>query len=139
MTRRIYKSKGFSLVEMLTALTIFGLGVLGTMEVFAVSLRSTSASLGYTHASLLAQQMMEDTIAEGDLMPWEDSGDFGADHPGHSWILEINETEDIDLYEIEVVVTWSDRGRDKEYTLTTLVAERQSSFAATEVEEGGSR
>lgn len=139
MSRRIYKSKGFSLVEMLTALTIFGLGVLGTMEVFSVSLRSTSASLGYTHAALLAQQMMEETIAEGDLMPWEDSGDFGADHPGHSWILEITETEDLDLYEVEVVVTWSDRGRDKEYTLITLAAERQSSFAATQGEEGQSR
>jgi len=139
MSIRIRKTKAFSLVEMLAALSIFGLGVIGTMEVFSTSIRSTSASLGYTNAALLARRVMEETIAEGVLMDWEDSGDFGLEHPNHSWTLTVTETEDLDLYQADVVVTWSDRGTDKEYTLTTLLADRQSSFSLTETEEQPSR
>ena len=111
-------------MEMIAALTIFGLGVLGTMEVFTTCLRSTSSSLGYTHAVFLAQQVLEETIAEGTLYAESDSGDFGDDYPQHSWTSEIEETDQTGLMEVRVVVAWTERGRDKEYALTTLVADR---------------
>jgi len=118
------RSEGYSLVEMIAALTIFSLGVLGTMEVFTTCLRSTSSSLGYTQAVFLAQQVLEETIAEGTLYPGDDSGDFGDDYPQHSWTCEIEETDQTGLMEVRVAVTWTERGREKEYALTTLVADR---------------
>ena len=122
--KRRAPSGGFSLVEMIAALTIFSLGVLGTMEVFTTCLRSTSSSLGYTHAVFLAQQVLEETIAEGALYAGSDSGDFGDDYPQHSWTCDIEETDQTLLIEVRVVVTWTERGREKEFALTTLVADR---------------
>ena len=142
MNSRTRNSAAFSLVEMLTALAIFSLAVVGTMEVFTTSVRSTSASLGYTNAALLGRKVMEETVAEGSYMEWEDSGDFGVEHPQYTWALSVTETENPGLYLMEVTVAWVDRSREKEYALATLVADRESSFTyveSAEPEEGRSR
>ena len=117
-------TQGYSLVELVAATAIFGMGVLGAMELFTTCLQSTSASLGYTQAVLLAQAVLEEAIAGGDVMAGTDSGDFGSDYPRHTWELEVEDTDQYGLMEVRVVVAWNERGREKAYTLTTLVAER---------------
>ena len=116
---------GFSLVEMIAALVFFSVGVLALMEVFARCLRSTSTTIGYAHAVCLAQEQIEETIAEGSLFAQTDSGDFAPSFPRHTWTREIRATEQSGLYELEVVVSWDERGRARKYMLTTLVAERE--------------
>ncbi len=119
-----FRSKGYSLVEMLAALAIFGAGVLAAMELFAVCLQSTSDSLDYTRAVFLAQSLVEETIAEGASFTTSDSGNFGGNFPRHSWELEIEETDSPGLMMVHAVVTWTERGIEKQYELTTLVADR---------------
>jgi len=116
---------GFSLVEMIAALVIFSIGVLALMEVFARCLRSTSTTIGYANAVCLAQEQVEETITEGSFIEQTDSGDFAPSFPRHAWTREITETEQLGLYELEVVVSWDERGRERKYVLTTLVAERE--------------
>ncbi len=122
MRRR--REQGYSLVELVAALTIFSLGVVSALNLFTTCLRSTSASKGYTHAVLLAQGKMEETLADGTQYAGTDSGDFGDDHSAHSWEMEILDTEQMGLMEVRLVVTWMERGREKEYALTTLAADR---------------
>lgn len=110
---------------MIAALTIFSVGVLATIEVFTTCMQSTSASLGYTRAVHLAQKVVEETIAEGELSAGSASGDFGTAFQRHSWKREVEETDQNDLYSVHVVVTWDERGREKRFSLTTLVAQRQ--------------
>ena len=116
--------RGFSLVEMVAALMIFGLAAGGVIEVYTLCLRSTSSSLGYTHAVFLAQKTLEEMLVEGALIPGSDEGDFDPEHPEYSWKSEVEETDQVGLYEVRIVVTWTERGREKEYVLTTLAAER---------------
>ena len=118
--------RGFSLIELMAALTIFGVGVLGTLELFTVCLQSTSASVGYTQAMLLAQGRLEETIAEGYVVEGTDSGDFGSGYPRHAWELDVEETDQTGLMRVQIVVTWNERGREKQYALTTLVADRSA-------------
>ena len=124
MMMRRRRSGGYSLVEMVAALTIFGIGVLGTMELFTTCLQSTSASLSHTQAVYLAQGLVEEVIAEGELYATSDSGDFGQEYPRHSWSYDIEDTDQVGLMLLRILVTWNERGREKEYVLTTLVAER---------------
>ncbi len=124
MILRKRRSGGYSLVEMVAALTIFGIGVLGTMELFTTCLQSTSASLSHTQAVYLAQGLVEEVIAEGGLYASSDSGDFGQEYPRHSWSYEIENTDQVGLMLLRILVTWNERGREKEFALTTLVAER---------------
>jgi type II secretion system protein I len=115
---------GYSLVELMAAFTIFSIGVLGTMELFSVCLQSTSASLGYTNAVFLAQQVMEETIAEGYLSADTNTGEYQISNRSYTWTCEVEDTDDLSLMQVRVVVEWTERMSQKEYEITTLVAER---------------
>ena len=116
--------EGYSLVEMLAAMAIFSMCVVALMELFGVGLRSTSDSLDYTQAMFLAEGVMEERLAEGISFETTDDGDFGDAYPRHTWTLEVEETEQRGLYQVRVVVLWQERQVEKEYVLTTLVADR---------------
>lgn len=124
MLRSRCHSGGFSLVEMVAALIIFSTGVLATMEVFTVCLRSTGTCKNYTRAVLLAQGLVEETLAEGIVAPGEERGEFGESFPNATWTREIMDTETTGLYEIGVRVVWPAHGNERMFELTTLAAER---------------
>ena len=116
---------GFSLVEMLAAIMIFGIAVMAVLEVLTTSFRSTIATVGYTEAVFLAQQQLEETIVSTPLLPTTDDGVFGVAFPSHRWKREVEEMEANRLYRVRVDILWNERGRERQYTLTTLVANRQ--------------
>ena len=115
---------GFSLVEMVAALIIFSVGVVATLEVLTVCLRSAGTSRNYTRAVFLAQGLIEETVAEDDLVTGEDSGEFGEGFPDASWTREITDTDTTGLYQIRVSITWPERGKERAFELTTFAAER---------------
>ena len=116
--------KGFSLVEMIAAMAIFGTGVLAMMEVFSMNLHATATSRDYSRAVLLAQGLMEQTLASGELIAGEESGEFAEAFPDATWTCEITDTETIGLYEVRVSVAWPERGKERSFELITLAAER---------------
>ncbi|MCD6287531.1 MAG: type II secretion system protein, partial [Candidatus Hydrogenedentes bacterium] len=115
-----------SLVEVMVALSVFSIGVLGTMELFSTCLHSTSDSLGYTEAVYIAQQVIEETIAEGNLTAETDSGEYQAANKTFSWTLTVEDSDISGLVKVAVAVTWTERAAEKNYTLTTLVAENNN-------------
>lgn len=115
---------GFSLTELVASLAIFSIGVLGCVELYTVSFRTTSDSLDYTRAVILAEGLLEETMMDDYLTASTDSGDFGEYYPRHSWELEIEETDQEGLHRIHLLVVWTARGVEKNYELVTLHAER---------------
>ena len=115
---------GFSLVEMMAALVIFSVGVVATLHVFSMSVVSAGTSLHYNRAVFLAQGLMEETLAEESWSTGEDSGGLESQLPDGWWSSSILSTDTAGLYEIEITVAWTERGKEDEYTLTTLAAER---------------
>ena len=114
--------RGFSLVEMVVALSIFSIAVVALLGVFTTCLRSTGLSVNHTRAALLAQGVMEEALAQ-DITTVEDgSGDFGDEFPGATWEREVMETDTADLYEVHVAVSWPERGIERTFELTTLAA-----------------
>jgi len=106
---------GFSLVEMVAAVAIFSVSVVATLEVFTLCVRATTASLNHSRAALLAQE---------EVIPGSEQGDFGEAFLNATWTLDVLETETEGLYEAQAVVSWPERGKDKTFALTTLMAER---------------
>ncbi|MCC6697307.1 MAG: prepilin-type N-terminal cleavage/methylation domain-containing protein [Candidatus Hydrogenedentes bacterium] len=117
--------EGFSLTELVAAMTIFSVGVMACVELYSVSLRSASDSLDYTQAVFLAQRILEDTLAEGALTASIDSGDFGEAYPRHSYEMEIEDADQDGLMLVHVTVMWTARNVEKQYELTTLYADRE--------------
>lgn len=116
---------GFSLLELVLAMGIFSMSVLACMELYSVSLQSAGDSVEYTQAVYLAQGLMEETMAESFLIATTDSGDFGDHYPKHSWSMEIKDTEQSGLMEINLIVQWTVRNKEKVYQVVSLCADRE--------------
>ena len=117
-------SQGFSLVEMTAALAIFSISVAAILGVFAGCLRATGTSLNHTRAAFLAQGILEEALAESEFETGEETGDLSGALPGASWQRVIDYTEMDDLYEVRVIVTWPERGTERQVEFVTLAAER---------------
>jgi prepilin-type N-terminal cleavage/methylation domain-containing protein len=96
------RESGFSLVEVLCAILILGIGIVGVTEGIAVALRSTKEAERQIQAALLATSRIESLRADRLIMAGEDEGDFGEASPGYRWKERVLETEVQGLFEIRV-------------------------------------
>lgn len=119
------RRRGFTLVEVLAAITIMAI-VLPTL-MYGISL---SAGLALTAkqrniATSLADRKLNELIATG---TWQSGGggDFGDDAPGYRWEAISEPWNDSELptqnlQEVDVTVTWMWRHQEKSVTTSTLV------------------
>lgn len=103
---------GFSLVEVLCAILLLGLGLAGLMEGITAALGSSKETERQTAAALLAAGQIEQLRAEGFLMEGETEGEGGAGMEAYAWRQTVRETSLEGLYEVTVIVTESADGRE---------------------------
>jgi len=113
---------GFSLVEVICAILILGVGVAGLAEGITLALRSSKDSERITVAAELAAGRMETIRAEGYLTEGEDEGDFGDEFALYAWKQEVRSTGTDGLREVTVTVTEAKTG-DGLFELNTLIFE----------------
>lgn len=113
---------GFTLLEVIIALAILGIGFALAMELLASGVRSVRASEDYTQAVLLARQKMAEIAATRSLDRSADAGEFGG---GFHWVSEVQplpQEEDLpaQLYQVRVRIAWPGRRGEKSLDLYTL-------------------
>ncbi|PWB81187.1 MAG: general secretion pathway protein GspH [Candidatus Methylomirabilota bacterium] len=121
-TRHRGSSSGFTLLEVIVALAIMGIGFALGMELLATGTRSAKASEDYTLAVLLARQKMATLLNAPSLKGSAEHGDFDG---GLSWASEIlpleqDEALPAQLYQVRVRVAWPSRRGEKSVDLYTL-------------------
>ena len=119
---RVRNPQGFTLLEVIVALAILGLGFALAMELLAAGVRSAKASEDYTQAVLLARQKMAEVTASRNFMDVSNAGEFGG---GFRWVSEVQPLEQPEelpgrLLSVRVRVTWSGRHGEKSVDLQTL-------------------
>ncbi len=109
-------SHGFSLLEILAAMFILGVGILAVLQLFSVSLRTVDKADHHSRASALARSLLEEAYAIDKIEDIEGSFDLGDGFNANRYTellsteeLEISERE-LSLYEIRVVVQWPPNG-----------------------------
>ena len=124
-------SKGFTLIEVLVALSILTLIFGAALEVFSRGLGAMSASEAHALASAFARARLDEMSAAG-LSPGVTSGrERGGDHGLEmQWEAQVTAYEEddlgpsksrnIDLLRVVVRVTWSDGVRERHIRLETL-------------------
>ena len=113
---------GFTLLEVVVAIALVGLGLAAGLELLGVGLRSVKASGDYTQAVLLARQKLGE-LSSHVLTPRVEDGNFGE---AYRWTTEVApEGQDVEslpvrLFRLRVKVSWAGKGGDKGVELVTL-------------------
>ncbi len=112
--------RGFSLAEILCAVVVLGIALVGLAEGITVSLRMGKEAERYTSAVLLATGRMETIRAEGDFIAGEETGDFGDEFALYTWSQNLSETGLGGLHSVRVEVLL-DSTKEQLYKLEALL------------------
>jgi prepilin-type N-terminal cleavage/methylation domain-containing protein len=127
--------RGFSLIEVMVAILILGVALVGLTEAVTLGLQSNKDSEYQTTAAMYAAGLIETLRAEGDFEDGETEGDCGSELPLYRWKQTVTKTDLDGLYQVQVVVANARSGKAI-YELATLLFE---SPTAPEVPSGTGR
>jgi len=118
---------GFTLLEVLVAMTIVGLGVVTLVEVFSLGLRLGSRSAVHTDAMTSGRQVMDEFLVTNKLERGSDQGSLPNQgrwkvqvRPLESSSAELTLSSAWELKEITMELRLNDSGRERLVELKTL-------------------
>ena len=114
------QSAGFSLLEVMCAILILGIGLVGLTQGLTVALQSGKESELQTTAALLAAGQIETLRADGFVTDGDTDGDGDGSLSLYHWKQSVTGTRIEGLHEVVVVVEHSKTGK-LIYELRTLL------------------
>ena len=102
---------GFSLVEVMCAILILGIGMVGFIQGVTTALGSSKESELQTTAVLLASGKIEQLRAEGGVEDGVTDGDCGEDFPNYQWKQTVSSTSIRGLHEVELTIESTASGK----------------------------
>lgn len=125
------RQRGFTLIEIVVAFAILALGLGIAMQIAGGAMRNARQAATRTDAALYAQSLL-DTVGVGErLEEGSSSGEFGEQFRWHldatKYEIETETPLDaglapVQLYRLELRVTWEASGKEQEARFTTLRA-----------------
>jgi hypothetical protein len=116
---------GLTLVEVILAIAILGLGIAGMVAAAAKCLAVARQARNYETAreALARVELKYPVELEEKIMDAADSGTLDRPYDGYSWRREVEEVglEEDTLFKITTTIAWSDSGRNSEETIVTFV------------------
>jgi len=114
--------RGFSLVEVIVAVAILSIALVGLAHGISTALGSSKEAEQQTAAAMYAAGVIETLRAEGELVDGETQGDCGAELPLYRWTETIAGAGIDGLHEVNVSILSTRTGREI-YGLRTLLFE----------------
>jgi len=114
---RFHKA-GFSLVEVMCAIAILGIGIVGLVQGIATALRSSKETEIQTTAALMAAAQIETYRAENFIVEGSTDGDGDSGLENYHWKQTVSATSIDGLYDVTVEVEHSGH---RVYELRTLL------------------
>ncbi len=122
------KKNGFTLIEIIIALTILGIGLISVLSYLPVSLDASKKAADMTIAALIAQKHIEEIKAASlnDIVSadgYDTSGSFLADsdYAGFSYRIDVTNPGASNSKDVSVSVRWSFKGKDQLETFKTMI------------------
>ncbi|MBF0344284.1 MAG: prepilin-type N-terminal cleavage/methylation domain-containing protein [Nitrospirae bacterium] len=134
-TAGVLQKDGFTLIEIMVAITLVAIGITSIVQLFSGSLRLVSSSEGYTKAIVAAQSKLRSVIADSNLREEEYMEKANNVYTYHVSIQQIDKDKtdplQYDLYSIKVTVKWKSVVNEKSYTLSTVYAKKKDTIVKT--------
>jgi len=119
-SHRSWSRAGFSLIEVMCAILILGIGLLGLTRGITGALGSSKEAEMLTIASQVEAGQMETLRAEGFVLEGETEGDGGTGLTAYEWRQSITKSTVDGLFDVSVAVHHAGTGREI-YELRTLI------------------
>jgi prepilin-type N-terminal cleavage/methylation domain-containing protein len=120
--RRPRSRAAFTLVEVLATLALIGIVIPVSMRGVTLALNAASHAKHQAAAATLAESKLSEMVAQGDWSFGAGSGDFGTDWPGYQWsCTTANPDPNVNVTEVNVTVTWTERGQQRDVSVATFV------------------
>ena len=132
-------SAGFSLLEVMVAILIMGIALVGLTQGITTALGSGKESELQTTAALFAAGQIEELRAEGDLTDGETSGGCGEGLSLYQWQLTVKPTSIDGLHDVQVVVQDTRNGSTIYELRTQLFEAPEDSTSSDSNNNAGSR
>jgi prepilin-type N-terminal cleavage/methylation domain-containing protein len=129
------RNAGFSLVELLCAILILGVGLVGLTQGITTALSSNKESEVQTTAALIAGGRIETLRADGFVIEGDTEGECSEGLSLYRWRESVTSTSIEGLYDVEVVIENSNSGK-RIYELRTLLFDAPLYSAADESGSG---
>jgi prepilin-type N-terminal cleavage/methylation domain-containing protein len=120
-------AKGFTLLEVVVAMTIVGLGVVTLLEIFSLGLRLGARSAARTEATTRGRQVIDEFLVRRDLREGTEAGVMGVNG---RWSVQVQPVRDPssahnlsspwELKEVSVDMVVTEAGRERRVELKTL-------------------
>ncbi len=136
---KYHKKSGFTLMEILIAVAILAIGVVGVVNMFPVGLQAARRTANFSDVAALAQQQMELYRAEYGYeslyTDWFSPGSevaypapdgklaFEPPYEDYSWWMVLEKNVNLALIEMTLKIYWLDRGREQFETFVTFIAD----------------
>ncbi|HAV62770.1 MAG TPA: hypothetical protein DCY13_10430 [Verrucomicrobiales bacterium] len=98
------RAAGFSLIEVMCAVAILGVALVGLTRGFTTGLVASKESERQSTASLIAAGRIEALRADGFVVEGTDEGEMTGDLSSYRWRQEVTETEIRGLFDVVVRV-----------------------------------
>ena len=114
------QSTGFTLLEVMVAVTIMGMVLVILLGLKNKSMEDVALAEHITVATMLAKRTMVAVTASKPSQPSEDEGEFPeADYAGYRWKTTISPTPLVQFMEVRVAVLWKEGTRDETVELVS--------------------
>lgn len=118
--RRRRRGSAFTLIEVLATLVLIGIVVPFAVRGSTLALNTASSAKHQAEAATLGEAKLAELVSQGDWNTGSTQGDFGQEWPEYKWRLESYTRADVDVTEIVLTVTWTERGRERSLNVSTL-------------------
>jgi len=115
---------GFTLLEILVAISLIGIVLVVVMQLFSANLRSLSVSESHVNAAAHAEAIMRNILEDEDFPNTTLSGTTEDGYRYDAAIAkgyeERTQALNVDLYQVRVTIYWNDGARQRSLFLETL-------------------
>jgi len=128
MLRMKISNKGFTLIEILVAIAILSIAMLGIMSAVSSGILGITKNKNLTIAMLIAQSQMNKFLIDNQRGP-DLQDEPVSDYPGFSFSRTITRYENamlgpIDAYKITITVKWLERQQERSYSISYIYPKR---------------
>lgn len=117
-------TRGFSIIEILIAITILSISLLGIISGVSAGVVAISGNRNFTRAMIISRNKLNDFMIDR-LRGLDINDEIVEEYPEFTWSREIKRFEHellgpLDANTVKISVKWEERGIKREYTLSYI-------------------